>query len=247
MPAWADFLLNGVCHRFPEHALVYGGHPSLLCARCTGLFCGAVLVLVLFAGSGARRRGGYAPWFAQGLFAALGLWWAFDGANAFAFEWLGRPLLYEPTAAIRLLSGLGLGMAIGTELWSVGAQTLLDAPDARAAIERPGAGSGDARSRRSGGRPATWRAPSLVGGSSVEPARRGRVAGRREQPAAGHATGCHGRAIAGLASGTLSCSRELPWPSRRREALLHCGWLSAPSHGGPERESAPERLNTIRP
>ncbi|MHB1318032.1 MAG: DUF2085 domain-containing protein [Anaerolineae bacterium] len=137
MPAWVEFLLSGICHRFPGHALTYGGQLSPLCARCTGMYCGALLFIVLLWAGGAGRRAGYAPGYVQGMVLALAVWWALDGANAFAFELLGRPWLYEPTGAIRLLTGLGVGMGIAIELWPAAAQTMLDAPDPRPAIQRP--------------------------------------------------------------------------------------------------------------
>lgn len=137
VPGWVEFLLSGVCHRFPGHALTYGGQLSPLCARCTGMYCGAVLVLVLLAAGGAWRRAGYAPAYIQGIVLALAVWWALDGANAFAYELLGRPWLYEPTITIRLLTGLGMGMGIAIELWPVAVQTFVDVPDQRPAIERP--------------------------------------------------------------------------------------------------------------
>jgi uncharacterized membrane protein len=137
VPGWVEFLLNGICHRYPGHALTYAGKVSPLCARCTGMYCGALLVLVLLVTSGAWRRAGYAPGYAQGLILALAVWWAVDGANGFAYELWGRPWLYEPVTAIRLLTGLGMGMGIAIELWPVAVQTLLDAPDPRSVIERP--------------------------------------------------------------------------------------------------------------
>ncbi|NLT73473.1 MAG: DUF2085 domain-containing protein [Chloroflexi bacterium] len=136
MPDWVDWLLGGVCHQLPDHSLVYDGQVAPLCARCTGLFCGALFVLVVLAAGGTWRRRGRLPWFVQGTLLALAVWWALDGLNALAFEMMGRPLLYQPTNGLRLLTGLGMGVAMGTGLWALGAEMLSQAQDQRPAIEK---------------------------------------------------------------------------------------------------------------
>ncbi len=138
MPAWIEFLLSGVCHQYPEHALHFQGAALPLCARCTGLFGGALLALVILLLTGRGRRLGFAPWWAQGVLAALATWWALDGLNSFLYAWLGRPWLYEPTNTLRLLTGLGLGLAAGIEVLPAATQCLLVEGDPRPVIQRPG-------------------------------------------------------------------------------------------------------------
>jgi uncharacterized membrane protein len=137
MPAWIEFLLSGVCHQYPEHALRFQGVALPLCARCTGLFGGAFLALAILLAWGRGRRTGFAPWWAQGALAALATWWALDGLNSFLFGLLGRPWLYEPTNALRLATGLGLGLAAGIELLPAAAQVLVARGDPRGVIQRP--------------------------------------------------------------------------------------------------------------
>lgn len=138
VPEWVEFLLSGVCHQYPAHALTFQGAPLPLCARCTGLFAGGLLALLILLAWGRGRRGGFAPWWAQGVLAALATWWALDGINSFLYGWLGAPWLYEPTNALRLLTGLGLGLAAAIELLPAAAQCLVPWPEARPVIERPG-------------------------------------------------------------------------------------------------------------
>jgi uncharacterized membrane protein len=137
MPAWVDFFLSGVCHQLPGHAIDYGGQVAPLCARCTGMFSGALLMLVMLGVSGARERSGLAPWYAQGVFLSLAVWWALDGLNAFAYGILGRPVLYEPLNALRLVTGMGMGLALAGEIWPIAVQVLAKVPDARPALDRP--------------------------------------------------------------------------------------------------------------
>ncbi len=137
MPAWIEFLLSGVCHQYPEHALHFQRMPLPLCARCTGLFGGALLTLLILLAWERGRRAAFAPWWAQGILVGLATWWALDGLNSFLYDWWGAPWLYEPTNALRLLTGLGLGLAAGIELLPAAAQCIVARPEARPVIERP--------------------------------------------------------------------------------------------------------------
>jgi uncharacterized membrane protein len=137
MPTWVEFLLSGVCHQYPGHALVVSGAPLPLCARCTGLFGGALLSLLILLAWRRGRRTGFAPWWAQGVLAGLGVWWALDGVNSFLYALLGRPWLYEPTNVLRLATGLGLGLAAGLTLLPAAAQCIARQGIAQPVIDRP--------------------------------------------------------------------------------------------------------------
>lgn len=110
------FLLSGVCHQLPEHALVMGGQALPLCARCTGTFLGVIVGLLALWGGRGRRSG--MPrgrvWWALALPLAA---WALDGLNAFVGDILGRPWLYAPQNVLRLVTGTGFGLSIATLLY----------------------------------------------------------------------------------------------------------------------------------
>lgn len=137
MPHWIEFLLSGICHQYDGHAIVIQGAPLPLCARCAGLFGGALLSVLVLVAFGRGRRIRFAPWWAQGALAALATWWGLDGVNSLLYALLGRPWLYEPTNALRLMTGLGLGVALGLQVLPVAALCLARRPESRPVIERP--------------------------------------------------------------------------------------------------------------
>ena len=88
--AWVYLLFQAVCHQQTERALWFAGGPMAVCARCFGIYAGAVLALL--AKLPVRRRA----------LAAASLLLAADVAS----EWLG---LRPPWAMGRLLVGLLAG------------------------------------------------------------------------------------------------------------------------------------------
>ncbi len=88
--AWVYLLFQAVCHQQTERALWFAGGPMAVCARCFGIYAGAVLALL--ARLPARPR----------TLAAASLLLAADVVS----EWLG---LRPPWAMGRLLVGLLAG------------------------------------------------------------------------------------------------------------------------------------------
>jgi len=114
-----EFFLSGVCHQFPERCFVYQGQPLPLCARCMGTFLGALAALLTLALIGQGRRSQLPPRRLLLVFGPLVGFWALDGVNSAALLVLERPLLYEPSNTLRLLTGLGLGVGIGILLYPI--------------------------------------------------------------------------------------------------------------------------------
>lgn len=106
------FLLSGVCHQLPAHSYWAGGQPLPLCARCSGTFLGIWVGLLTLRWMGHHRRTGMPSGPAAWVLGALAVLWALDGANSFLADALGRPL-YPPTNLLRLISGAGMGVALG--------------------------------------------------------------------------------------------------------------------------------------
>lgn len=106
-------LHSGLYHHEGEsHSFVLGGQQSVLCARNTGIYVGALLA-VLGIGVSGRGSATGAPPLRVGVVLALFVGvMAADGFNSLADD-LGYPTPYEPSTALRLGTGLLAGIAVG--------------------------------------------------------------------------------------------------------------------------------------
>lgn len=115
-----DGIGYAVCHRIPERSFHIGDYQVPLCARCSGMYLGAVTGLV-FQSIVGWKRGKTPHW---SMLAVLGAFFAafgIDGANSYLYLLksvqpgllANIPNLYVPSNTLRLLtgSGMGLGMA----------------------------------------------------------------------------------------------------------------------------------------
>jgi uncharacterized membrane protein len=114
-----EFLFSGVCHQIPERCLVYGGRALPLCARCTGTFLGIVIALGILALLGEGRRTGLPSTPMSAVLIALIGVWAVDGSNSLLYLVTGIALLYEPSNVLRLVTGMGCGLALGAVLYPI--------------------------------------------------------------------------------------------------------------------------------
>lgn len=99
-------------HEDMTHSLLLGGYQSVLCARNTGIYVGAMLALVWAWGTRRGRAQGFPPLrVALVLALFVGVLIA-DGVNSVVAD-LGYPSAYEPTNPLRLATGLLAGAAVG--------------------------------------------------------------------------------------------------------------------------------------
>ncbi len=112
----ADALGYAVCHRIDLRSFHLGIRQLPLCARCTGMYLGAVLGLV-FQSITARRAGGNPPWKIIAVLGAFFVAFGVDGVNSFLALILKHGLIYEPNNTLRLLTGTGMGLAIAAALY----------------------------------------------------------------------------------------------------------------------------------
>lgn len=110
----ADAIGYAVCHRIDLRSFHIAGRQLPLCARCSGMYLGAMLGLAFQIFKG--RMGGMPPRKIMIVLAGLVLVFVIDGVNSFLSLVPGFPTLYEPNNSLRLISGTGMGLVIAALL-----------------------------------------------------------------------------------------------------------------------------------
>jgi len=118
----ADAIGYAVCHRIEARSFQINGRPFPVCARCSGLFLGAMLGLGYQAIQG--RKGKTPPAWAMVFFGTLALAWVFDGVNSFLMLTPRLPNLYQTQNWTRLVTGTGMGLAVSAILMPAFNQTM---------------------------------------------------------------------------------------------------------------------------
>jgi uncharacterized membrane protein len=120
----ADAIAFAICHRLISHSIMMGEQAMPLCARCTGIYLGALVGLLTMGGLGRRRAGGLPPRsLLVVLFGFIGIM-GIDGVNSYATLLPGLPHLYEPQNWLRLVTGTLNGLALAALIFPVLNQTL---------------------------------------------------------------------------------------------------------------------------
>jgi len=109
----ADAIGYAVCHRIDLRSFHLGTRVLPLCARCTGMYLGALVGLAGLAGLGRLRYGKFPRPALLGLFGIFAATWAIDGLNSYLTLIPGAPHAYEPNNTLRLITGTLMGLALG--------------------------------------------------------------------------------------------------------------------------------------
>lgn len=120
----ADAVGYAVCHRIVVRSFLIGERAMPLCARCSGLFLGAMVGLVFQAIQG--RKGRMPPLPVMILLGLLATAWVLDGSNSFLMLAPGISSVYQTQNWTRLLTGMGMGMAISAIVLPSFYQTVYD-------------------------------------------------------------------------------------------------------------------------
>jgi len=124
----ADWLGYAICHRITERSFMINGRQFPLCARCTGMYLGAFLVFLVLWLAGRLRWSLLPPFpILLTLIGFVGLM-GIDGVNSYLHFFPNAPHIYEPRNWLRLLTGMGTGLAMGLITLPTLAQTLWRAP-----------------------------------------------------------------------------------------------------------------------
>jgi uncharacterized membrane protein len=118
----ADRIAYTVCHRLPTHSFEIFGRSLPLCARCSGIYLGIVWGFVYLTVQNRWHHASYPrrnhTLFLIALIALMG----FDGFNSL-FHDIGIFELYPPQNWLRLVTGMGTGIAIALIIAPTFAQT----------------------------------------------------------------------------------------------------------------------------
>ena len=120
---WNKLLAVGsaVCHQDSTHSFLVFGRQMPLCARCTGMYLGALLSLAFHFRQG--KLGSLPPRKVLIPLRLLCLVFALDGLNSSAASLGLGWKLYETTNLSRLATGTGAGLVIGAVLAPIFNQT----------------------------------------------------------------------------------------------------------------------------
>jgi uncharacterized membrane protein len=127
----ADAVGYAVCHRIDERSLQIGDRQLPLCARCTGMYLGAVTGLV-FQMAISRKRCKLPHWSVITALVVLTIAFGVDGANSYLYliktvspgALASIPNLYVPGNLLRVLTGSGMGLAMALMLLPAFNQTV---------------------------------------------------------------------------------------------------------------------------
>jgi uncharacterized membrane protein len=113
---WAKIRMIGyaVCHQIPSHSFFDAEHQFPLCARCTGMYLGCLIGLGFTWLQGKRQ--GFPPLWVWGVFGFFFLAFAFDGINSALGLIPGMKQVYLSQNWLRLATGFGTGLAMGSLL-----------------------------------------------------------------------------------------------------------------------------------
>jgi uncharacterized membrane protein len=119
----ADAVGYAVCHRIDLRSFHLGDRQLPLCARCTGMYLGAMLGLA-YQASTRKRAGGFPLWGVWVVYGFFFLAFALDGGNSYLHLFPGVKGLYEPQNWLRLLTGTGMGLVIAGIIYPAFNQTI---------------------------------------------------------------------------------------------------------------------------
>ena len=108
-----DYVGAAICHRITSRTFTINGRQLPLCARCTGMYLGVALSFGVLLLAGRTRRTDLPPLpLLLTLVGFIGLM-GVDGLNSYSHFFPTFPHLYEPQNWLRLVTGMGAGLAMG--------------------------------------------------------------------------------------------------------------------------------------
>ena len=137
-----DAIAYAVCHRIAERSFHIGSIQLPLCARCTGMYLGAVTGLVFQSIRGGKRSK-VPRWSIIAVLLVFVVAFGIDGVNSYLYLLKQIrpgilpqiPNIYIPNNTLRLLTGSGMGLAMAAMLFPAFNQSIwTNYDDKRASI-----------------------------------------------------------------------------------------------------------------
>lgn len=118
----ADGVGYAICHRIDERSFHIADRQVPMCARCTGMYLGAMLGLAYTFKRG--RKGKLPPYKILAILILFFIAFGVDGLNSYLHFFPGITGIYEPNNLLRLITGTGLGLSIALVFLPVFHQTI---------------------------------------------------------------------------------------------------------------------------
>jgi uncharacterized membrane protein len=120
----ADGIGYAVCHRISDRSFHIGDRQLPLCARCSGMYLGAMIGLTYQAITG-RKRQNFPRWSVAIPLILFVIAFGVDGANSYLYLVKSVapgvveniPNLYIPNNVLRILTGSGMGLGLAVILY----------------------------------------------------------------------------------------------------------------------------------
>jgi uncharacterized membrane protein len=136
-----DAIGYAVCHRISERSFHIGDRQLPLCARCTGMYLGAMIGLV-FQMAGGTKREKLPHWSVMVVLGLMVAAFGIDGSNSYLYliktvtpgSLDNIPNLYAPNNMLRVMTGSGMGLAMAVMLFPAFNQTVWADGQPRAAF-----------------------------------------------------------------------------------------------------------------
>lgn len=121
----ADAIGYAVCHQIDLRSFHIGDRAMPLCARCSGMYLGAVLSIVFLSILSPKHAGSPSK-LIMFLSGALVFLFVLDGVNSYLNLpfFPSAPSLYAPNNVTRLLTGTGMGIVLAVILYPAFNQTM---------------------------------------------------------------------------------------------------------------------------
>lgn len=119
-----DYAGYAVCHRITERSFTIAGRQLPLCSRCTGMYLGVALTFMVLALAGRTRWAQLPSTKVMGILVGFIGVMGIDGINSYSHFFPNFPHIYEPQNWLRLVTGMGTGLAMGVFIFPALAQTL---------------------------------------------------------------------------------------------------------------------------